>query len=58
MREAGHVIALEREVLAAFSDRTPCRNKVRRPPSEAALAEAERLRGQQAPPLVIRPNGS
>jgi hypothetical protein len=25
----------------------PCKSKVRRPPSEAALAEAERLRGQQ-----------
>ncbi|WP_225877235.1 Mu transposase domain-containing protein [Streptomyces resistomycificus] len=48
VRDAGHVIALEREVLAAFSDRAPCKNKVRRPPSQAALAEAERLRGQQA----------
>ena len=43
------MIALEREVPAAFSDRAPCKNKVRRPPSEAALAEAERLRGQQQP---------
>ncbi|MFJ8310966.1 MULTISPECIES: hypothetical protein [unclassified Streptomyces] len=47
VREAGHVIALEREVLAAFSDRARCRNKVRRPPSEAALAEAKCPRGQQ-----------
>ncbi|MGW8951543.1 Mu transposase domain-containing protein [Streptomyces sp. NPDC055709] len=47
IRDAGHVIALEREVLAAFSDRAPCKNKVRRPPSQAALEEAERLRGQQ-----------
>ncbi|MFI5664082.1 Mu transposase domain-containing protein [Streptomyces sp. NPDC051684] len=45
VREAGHVIALEREVLASFSDRAPCKNKVRRPLSDAALAEAERLRG-------------
>ncbi|WP_405706053.1 hypothetical protein [Streptomyces sp. NBC_00069] len=48
VRDAGHVVALEREVLASFSDRAPCKNKVRRPPSEAARAEAERLRGQQA----------
>ena len=48
VRDAGHVIALERTVLAAFTDRAPCKTKVRRPPSEAALAEAERLRGQTA----------
>ncbi|WP_062013815.1 Mu transposase domain-containing protein [Streptomyces hygroscopicus] len=30
------------------SDRAPCKSKVRRPPSEAALAEAERLREQRA----------
>ncbi|MER6433745.1 transposase [Streptomyces sp900105245] len=48
VRDAGHVIALERAVLASFSDRAPCKNKVRRPPSQQALAEAERLRGQQA----------
>ncbi|MFD0032371.1 Mu transposase domain-containing protein [Streptomyces sp. NPDC055059] len=46
IRDAGHVIALERAVLASFSDRAPCRTKVRRPPSAAALEEAERLRGQ------------
>ena len=45
VRDAGHVIALERAVLASFSDRAPCKSKVRRPPSEAALAGAERLRG-------------
>jgi transposase len=48
VRDAGHVIALERTVLAAFTDRAPCKTKVRRPPSEAALAEAERLRGGTA----------
>ncbi|MFF2431686.1 Mu transposase domain-containing protein [Streptomyces mirabilis] len=46
VRDAGHVIALERAVLASFTDRAPCKSKVRRPPSAAALAEAERLRGQ------------
>ncbi|MFC8718654.1 transposase [Kitasatospora sp. NPDC057198] len=45
VRDAGHVIALERAVLASFSDRAPCKSKVRRPPSEAAIAEADRLRG-------------
>jgi hypothetical protein len=39
-----HVAALTRVVLANFSDREPCRRKTRRPPSVAALAEAERLR--------------
>lgn len=39
-----HVRALTKVVLANFSDRDPCRRKTRRPPSEAALAEAERLR--------------
>ncbi|MFF4795987.1 hypothetical protein ACFY2M_41390 [Streptomyces sp. NPDC001276] len=48
VRDDGHVIALERAVLASFSDRAPCKNKVRKPLSEAALAEAERLRGQTA----------
>jgi hypothetical protein len=44
-RQPGHVVALEHAVLAAFSDRAPCRSKERRPPSPAALAEAARLRG-------------
>lgn len=42
-RHDEHVVALERAVLAAFSDRAPCRSKERRPPSRAALAEAARL---------------
>ncbi|MFE4630054.1 transposase [Streptomyces mirabilis] len=46
IRDAGHVIALERAVLASFSDKPPCRTKVRRPPSPAALEEAERLRSK------------
>jgi transposase len=44
MRHDEHVAALERTVLAAFTDRAPCRRKVRRPPSAAARGEAERLR--------------
>lgn len=48
VRDDGHVIALERKVLESFTDRTPCKSKVRRPLSETALAEAEKLRGRQA----------
>ncbi|WP_406740617.1 Mu transposase domain-containing protein [Streptomyces atratus] len=48
VRDDGHVIALERAVLSSFSDRAPCKTKVRKPPSAAALAEAERLR--EGPP--------
>ncbi|MGH8861481.1 MAG: Mu transposase domain-containing protein [Jatrophihabitantaceae bacterium] len=43
-----HVRALTKLVLANFSDRDPCRRKTRRPPSPEALAEAQRLRRQQA----------
>ena len=39
------MVAHEHPVLAAFSDRAPCRSKQRRPPSPAALAEAGRLKG-------------
>jgi hypothetical protein len=45
-----HVVALEHAVLAAFSDRAPCRSKQRRPPSPAARAEAVRLRGGASTP--------
>jgi transposase len=44
VRAEEHVTALTRVVLGAFSDREPCRRKTRRPPSAAALAEAERIR--------------
>lgn len=50
VRAAGHVVALEAAVLAGCTDRAPCRAKVRRPPSVAALAEADRLRGRQSRP--------
>jgi hypothetical protein len=39
-----HVAALTKMVLANFSDREPCRRKTRRPPSPAAIAEANRIR--------------
>ncbi|MFJ3251173.1 Mu transposase domain-containing protein [Streptomyces sp. NPDC086782] len=46
VRDEGHVIALERAVLAQVSDRAPSKTKTPRPLSPEALAEAERLRGQ------------
>jgi len=49
-RTEEHVVALEHAVLAAFSDRAPCRSKQRRPPSPAALAEAVRLRSGVSSP--------
>ncbi|MGH3504296.1 MAG: Mu transposase domain-containing protein [Nocardioidaceae bacterium] len=49
VRDAGHVTALEKAVLAGFTDRPSCRGKTRRPPSPAALAEAARIRGDAEP---------
>jgi hypothetical protein len=49
VREAGHVTALDKAVLAAFTAAAPCKRKERRPPSPAALAEAGRLRGTPGP---------
>jgi hypothetical protein len=46
VRDTVHVTALETAVLAAFSTAKPCHRKARRPPSPAALAEAEQLRGR------------
>jgi hypothetical protein len=48
VRDGGHVVALEKTVLAAFTDQAPCRHKTRRPPSPAARVEAARLRGLPA----------
>lgn len=42
-RSAEHVRALSKAVLSAFTDQRPCRSKERRPPSAAALAEADRI---------------
>lgn len=44
-RHDEHVAALESAVLTQFSDRAPCRRKERRPPSPAALAQADAIRG-------------
>jgi transposase len=48
VRDEGHVVALERSVLAASDASKPCTHKTRRPISEAALAESARLRGYPA----------
>ncbi len=45
VRAETHVAALEKAVLAGFSDRAACRAKTRRPPSPAALAQAKAIRG-------------
>lgn len=44
IRDDGHVTALNEAALAAFTTDAPHRTKVRRPPSPAARAEADRLR--------------
>jgi transposase len=43
-----HISALTRVVLGNFTDHAPCRRKTRRPPSDAALAEAQRIRRTRA----------
>lgn len=45
VRDEGHVVALEKAVLSAFTDQRPCQHKTRRPPSPAARSEAARLQG-------------
>lgn len=48
-----HSAALEKVVLAEFSSGRPCRQKVNRPPSDAALALAGELIGDQGADPVI-----
>jgi len=47
VRDTVHVHALETAVLAAFDSSKPCARKARRPPTPAALAEAEHLHGER-----------
>lgn len=49
IRDEGHVAALTEAALAAFTTAAPHRRKERRPPSAAARAEADRLRGEATP---------
>ena len=44
VRDTVHVTALQTAVLAAFTTGKPCHRKARRPPTPAALAQAEHLR--------------
>jgi transposase len=46
VRDHGHVIALEKAALAAFTDAPPHRRKQRIPPGPAALAAAQQLRAR------------
>ena len=48
-----HTEALENVVLAQFSDARPCRRKVNRPPSDAALALAAELIGKHGVDPII-----
>ena len=48
-----HTAALENVVLGAFSSDRPCRRKVNRPPSDAALALAAELLGDRGADPVI-----
>jgi transposase len=48
VRDSGHVLALERAVLAAFTNAPPHRRKQRIPPGPAAKAAAEQLRASPA----------
>jgi transposase len=49
VRDHGHVVALERLVLAGHDTRTPHRRKERIPPGTQALAAAEILRSRRQP---------
>jgi transposase len=54
VRDDHHVTALESAVLAQFATAKPCAHKTRRPPSPAAVAAADRLRGAPATPTATR----
>lgn len=49
VRDTVHVTALQTAVLAAFTTGKPCHRKARRPPTPAALAQAEHLRSANHP---------
>ena len=52
VQTAEHARLLETAVLDAFTTERPCRRKANRPPSQNALAEAARLRGQPAAVVI------
>jgi transposase len=53
IRAPQHADALEHAVLDAFTVARPCKRKANRPPGEAALAAAARLRGEQGKDVAI-----
>ena len=53
VRATEHAEALERAVLDAFTSSQPCRRKANRPPGEAALAAAARIRGEEGKEVAI-----
>jgi transposase len=53
VRSQAHAIALERVVLDEFTSAKACPRKPNRPPGDAALAEAARLRGHDGAATVI-----
>lgn len=53
IRDAAHASALERAVLDAFSSSPPCARKANRPPGEAALVAAARIRGDAGKEVAI-----
>jgi hypothetical protein len=53
LQSAEHARLLETAVLDAFTTDRPCRRKVNRPPGQAALAEAARLRGHAVAGVIV-----
>ncbi|MGA8745202.1 MAG: hypothetical protein WB507_05000 [Solirubrobacterales bacterium] len=53
IRCAEHRRALERAVLDAFTTAPPCRRKANRPPGQAALAAAAKLRGEEGTEVIV-----
>ena len=53
LRSADHARMLEQAVLDAFTTDKPCRRKINRPPGDAALTAAARLRGRDQGGAVV-----
>jgi len=53
LRSSEHALLLEQAVLATFTTDKPCRRKANRPPGDAALTHAARLRGHDEGGAVV-----
>jgi len=53
LRSSEHALLLEQAVLGAFTTDKPCRRKANRPPGDAALTHAARLRGHDEGGAVV-----